>query len=31
MLEKGLKGTLNYGPSKSWSDFGAFVLVSKFY
>jgi hypothetical protein len=26
-----LKGTLNNGPSKTWADFGTFVLVGKFY
>ncbi len=31
MQEKGLRGTLNYGPSKSWANFGAFVLVGNFY
>jgi hypothetical protein len=26
-----IRGILDYGPSKSWADFGAFVLVGNFY
>jgi hypothetical protein len=26
-----IRGTLDYGPSKSWANFGAIVLVGKFY